>query len=143
MIGGMRTSPLLQKIDAVMIAVPDLGSGLRFYRDLLGHELRWRHDDIGQAGLMMPGSDTEIVLATEHDSAPNWLVASADEAAHVVVSAGGQVVTGPFASRSAVQSSSPTRSAISWSCSTCPKARIAPTATAGSPAWPGGPAHSL
>jgi predicted enzyme related to lactoylglutathione lyase len=96
MIGGMRTSPLLQKIDAVMIAVPDLDSGLRFYSDLLGHELRWRHDDIGQAGLMLPGSDTEIVLATEHDYAPNWLVASADEAAQVIVSAGGQVVTGPF-----------------------------------------------
>jgi hypothetical protein len=51
---------------------------------------------------MLPGSDTEIVLATEHDYAPNWLVASADEAAQVIVSAGGQVVTGPFDIRAVV-----------------------------------------
>ena len=39
----METSPLLQKVDAVTIPVPDLGTGLRFYRDALGHELLWRH----------------------------------------------------------------------------------------------------
>jgi hypothetical protein len=30
--------------------------GLRFYRDSLGHALRWRSDDIGQAGLALAGS---------------------------------------------------------------------------------------
>ena len=75
---------------------------------------------------MLPGSDTEIVLATEHDYAPNWLVASADEAAQVIVSAGGQWSPGRSTS---VQSSPPTRSAMSWSCSTCPKARIATDST--------------
>jgi catechol 2,3-dioxygenase-like lactoylglutathione lyase family enzyme len=43
----MRTVPLLQKIDAVTIPVPDLDAGLDFYRDRLGHELRWRNDAIG------------------------------------------------------------------------------------------------
>jgi hypothetical protein len=56
----MPATPLLQKVDAVQILVPDLDAGLRFYRDRLGHELRWRNDQIGQAGLDLPGSDTEI-----------------------------------------------------------------------------------
>jgi predicted enzyme related to lactoylglutathione lyase len=93
---GMRSISLFQRIDAVTVAVPDLDSGLRFYQDCLGHELLWRHDDIGQAGPRMPGSDTEIVLATGQEYAPNWLVTSADEAARVVASAGGRVLTRPF-----------------------------------------------
>jgi catechol 2,3-dioxygenase-like lactoylglutathione lyase family enzyme len=40
----MRTSPLIQKVDAVTIPVPDLDAGLRFYRDSLGHRLLWRSD---------------------------------------------------------------------------------------------------
>jgi catechol 2,3-dioxygenase-like lactoylglutathione lyase family enzyme len=95
-ISSMRAGPLRRKVDAVTVAVPDLDSGLRFYRDDLGHELLWRHDDIGQAGLRLPGSDTGIVLATGQKYAPNWLVSSADEAARIVVSAGGRLVSGPF-----------------------------------------------
>jgi predicted enzyme related to lactoylglutathione lyase len=91
----MRTVPLLRKIDAVTIPVPDLDAGLDFYRDRLGHELRWRNDAIGQAGLGLPGSDSEIVLATRQKYEPNWLVSSADEAAVVIVAAGGRVVAGP------------------------------------------------
>jgi Glyoxalase/Bleomycin resistance protein/Dioxygenase superfamily len=43
----MAPFPLLQMIDAVTVAVPDLDSGLRCYRDCLGHELLWRNNDIG------------------------------------------------------------------------------------------------
>jgi predicted enzyme related to lactoylglutathione lyase len=92
----MPTAPLIQKVDAVTIPVPDLDTGLRFYRDSLGHQLLWRSDEIGQAGLGLPGSDTEIVLTTRQGYEPNWLVSSADEAARAVQAAGGQVVTGPF-----------------------------------------------
>lgn len=92
----MRPVPLIQKVDAVTIPVPDLDAGLRFYRDSLGHQLRWRSDEIGQAGLGLPGSDTEIVLTTRQGFEPNWLVRSADEAARAVQAAGGRVVTGPF-----------------------------------------------
>jgi len=88
--------PLLQKLDAVTVPVPDLDAGLYFYHDSLGHELRWRNDQIGQAGLGMPGSDTEIVLTTREKYEPNWLVTSADEAAATVLAAGGQIVTEPF-----------------------------------------------
>ena len=92
----MRNAPLLQKVDAVTVRVPDLDTGLRFYRDALGHELVWRHDEIGQAGLAMPGSDTEIVLSTQLEYAPNWLVTSADEAAREITAAGGKTIAGPL-----------------------------------------------
>jgi hypothetical protein len=72
-----------------------LTPGLGFCRDRLGHELRWRNDAIGQAGLGLRGSETEIVLATRQKYEPNWLVSSADEAAEVIVAAGGRVVAGP------------------------------------------------
>jgi predicted enzyme related to lactoylglutathione lyase len=92
----MSTKPLLQAVDAVTIAVPDLEAGLSFYRDRLGHQLRWRNDAIGQAGLALPGSNTEIVLTTELDYEPDWLVESADQAAAAVQKAGGRVVVEPF-----------------------------------------------
>jgi catechol 2,3-dioxygenase-like lactoylglutathione lyase family enzyme len=60
----MTTFPLLHGIDAVTVPVPDLEAGLRFHHESLGHELRWRNDQIGQAGLALAGSDTEIVLTT-------------------------------------------------------------------------------
>lgn len=92
----MTTPPLLRAVDAVTVPVPDLDSGLRFYQGALGHRLRWRHDEIGQAGLELPESATELVLATGLGYEPDWLVASADEAARSVQSAGGQVIAGPF-----------------------------------------------
>ena len=92
----MRSVPLLRKVDAVTIPVPDLDSGLRFYRDGLGHELRWRNDELGQAGLALPDSDTEIVLSTRLGYEPDWLVSSVDDAAKAVRAAGGRVITEPF-----------------------------------------------
>jgi len=64
--------------------------------DSLGHELRWRNDAIGQAGLALAAGDTEIVLTTRQGYEPDWLVDSADEAAAAVLAAGGRVVTEPF-----------------------------------------------
>ncbi len=92
----MDASPLILKVDAVTVPVPDLDSGLRFYRDALGHDLLGRNDTIGQAGLRLAESDTEIVLTTRQPYEPAWLVASADDAAREVVAAGGRVVRGPF-----------------------------------------------
>ncbi len=89
-------SGLLRKVDAVTVRVPDLDSGLAFYRHQLGHELVWRNDEIGQAGLRLPDSETELVLATELDYAPSWLVDSADEAVEQIASRGGRLVTAPF-----------------------------------------------
>jgi len=92
---GMHNG-LLRKVDAVTIRVPDLDTGLDFYSNTLGHALRWRNDEVGQAGLRVPDSDTEIVLTTEQGYEPNWLVESADDATIAIVDAGGSVVVEPF-----------------------------------------------
>ena len=95
--------PLLRKVDAVTFRVPDLDSGLAFYGDALGHALRWRNDEIGQAALSLPDSETEIVLTTQHGYEPNWLVRSADDAATAIEirrvgAASGNDVTSPWSS---------------------------------------------
>lgn len=90
----MSEEPVLRSVDAVTLPVPDLDQGLRFYRDDLGHELLWRNDELGQAGLRLPDSDTELVLSTSLEYAPNWLVASVDDAVESIVGAGGSVLAG-------------------------------------------------
>lgn len=90
------TKPLLRKVDAVTVRVPNLDAGLAFYVERLGHLLRWRNDDIGAAAVALPESDTEIVLTTQHGYEPNWLVHSADDAAAVIEAAGGRVLAPPF-----------------------------------------------
>jgi catechol 2,3-dioxygenase-like lactoylglutathione lyase family enzyme len=86
---------LLRDVDCVRIPVPDLDSGLAFYRDRLGHELIWRTPDA--AGLRLPGGDTELVLRVDRpEPEVDFLVDSADEAAAAVVAAGGAVITPPF-----------------------------------------------
>lgn len=91
----MSATPLLLKVDAVTVPVPDLDAGLRFYCESLGHTLRWRNDLLGQAGLRLPGSETELVLTTRFGYEPNWLVADADDAAAAFESAGGQLIAEP------------------------------------------------
>ncbi len=87
--------PLFRKLDCLRVPVPDIESGLAFYRDRLGHELVWRSET--QAGLRMPETDAEIVIQTERpELEPNLLVASADEAAQRIVQAGGSVLAEPF-----------------------------------------------
>jgi predicted enzyme related to lactoylglutathione lyase len=86
--------PLIRKVDAVVLHVPDLDEGLAFYRERLGHALRWRTDR--QAGLAMRDSGTELVLQLEPRSETDLLVDSADEAAARFVEAGGKIVAGPF-----------------------------------------------
>src|SRR3954469_7175259 len=92
----MTPEPLLRRVDAVTVPVPTLEEGLRFYGEALGHELLWRNDDIGQAGLRLPDSDTEIVLTERQAYEPVWLVSSAVDAARAVTDAGGHVVAGPL-----------------------------------------------
>lgn len=87
--------PLLRLVDAVTVPVPDLDAGLACYVDRLGHELLWRNDELGQAGLRCPGSETELVLSTGLSYAPNWLVESADAAAELIIAAGGRMISEP------------------------------------------------
>jgi lactoylglutathione lyase len=86
---------LFQKIDCIRIFVPDLESGLTFYRDALGHELIWRTEDA--VGLRLAEGETEIVLHTEKMHLEvDVKVSSADQAAERIKTAGGKIVAGPF-----------------------------------------------
>jgi predicted enzyme related to lactoylglutathione lyase len=87
--------PLIRKVDAIQIHVPDLEAGLRFYRDQLGHEVAWRTERA--IGLRLPESDAELVIQTERERAePNLLVDAVDEAVARIVQAGGSVLVAPF-----------------------------------------------
>ncbi len=87
--------PLFRKIDCLRIPVPDLEAALNFYRDRLGHELKWRTESA--VGLAMPDSDAEIVLQTEGPRLEaNLLVQSADAAAERFVAVEGRIIRGPF-----------------------------------------------
>jgi catechol 2,3-dioxygenase-like lactoylglutathione lyase family enzyme len=55
---------ILRAVDAVTVPVPELDSGLRFYRDALGLKLKWRNDELGQAGLALPESATGSCWST-------------------------------------------------------------------------------
>jgi catechol 2,3-dioxygenase-like lactoylglutathione lyase family enzyme len=78
-----------RRVDAVTVPVPDLEAGLRFYGKALGHRLKWRNDAVGQAGLVLPDGDTELVLTTRQGYQPNWLVDSVDDAAELLARHGG------------------------------------------------------
>jgi predicted enzyme related to lactoylglutathione lyase len=88
----MTNAPILRAIDAVTLPVPDLDQGLAYYRDQLGHEMIWRHDDLGQAAVRLPESKAELVLTTDQNYEPNWLVESVPQAVATMVSGGGRVI---------------------------------------------------
>lgn len=56
---------MLRKIDCVMIRVDDLSAALNFYADVFGLKPVWQDEHTGQAGLLFPESDAEIVLHTD------------------------------------------------------------------------------
>lgn len=89
------SNPLFQKIDCIHVNVPDLDSGLEFYRDALGLALEWR----GQraAGLKMANSDAEIVINVEPLKwKTDLLVESVPMAVQLFEESGGTVVKNPF-----------------------------------------------
>jgi lactoylglutathione lyase len=87
--------PFFQKIDCIMLYVPDLDEAITFYRDRLGHQLIWRIPDA--AGLKMPDTDAEIVLQVGRKGKEiDFLVPSADEAALEFEKAGGKIAVPPF-----------------------------------------------
>ncbi len=87
--------PLIKKVDCVMLYVSDLRAGIEFYRDKLGHKLKWFTDD--SAGFQMAESDTEIVIQTSRNvQEVDLLVESVDSAVKYLVESGAKVVVPPF-----------------------------------------------
>ncbi len=88
-------SPLFQKIDCIHVDVPDLDSGLEFYRDRLGLDLDWR--GLTAAGLKMADGDAEIVINVEPLKwKTDLLVESVPIAVQQFEESGGSVISGPF-----------------------------------------------
>ena len=83
---------LFRGVDAVLLRVPDLAEGIRFYEGL-GHRLRWRTE--AQAGLSM-ADGTELVVSTAQDAETDLLVEDVPAALRQVVAAGGTVTAGPI-----------------------------------------------
>jgi predicted enzyme related to lactoylglutathione lyase len=85
--------PSFRKIDCVRLPVDDLDEAIDFYRRL-GHELIWRRSM--QAGLLLPESEAEIVLQTEHSELEvDFVVDDADLAADRFTRNGGHLLEGP------------------------------------------------
>jgi predicted enzyme related to lactoylglutathione lyase len=91
-----RDGGVLRKVDAVSVPVPDLDAGLGFYCGVLGHRLAWRNDAVGQAGLHLADSDSELVLTTRQAYEPNWLVDDVPAAVEAFLAHGGSLVRAPF-----------------------------------------------
>ena len=90
-----RPAPLFQKVDSVQFYVPDIDAGIRFYRDLLGHEIVWRSKSA--VGLRLPDSEAEIVIQNDREyQETDFKVGSADAAARRFQESGGRVVVPPF-----------------------------------------------
>jgi predicted enzyme related to lactoylglutathione lyase len=87
--------PLFRTIDCIRLPVPDIDTGLGFYRDALGHQLIWRSAEA--AGLRMPGTDAELVIYTDGGTPETDLLVD-DVAAAVerLTAAGAKVRRGPF-----------------------------------------------
>jgi lactoylglutathione lyase len=89
-----RDGRVFRKVDCLQLSVPDLESGLAFYRGRLGHELIWRTDTA--LGLRLTGSPTKLVLQTERPAEVDLTVADTHDAVAKFVAARGRVLVEPF-----------------------------------------------
>ena len=97
MADGDAATPLLRKIDCVMIRVPDLDAGARFYEETCGLRRLW--SDALSVGLAMSETDAEIVVHTMDlppDRSVHYLVDDVPAAVAELVGRGCQVDEAPF-----------------------------------------------
>ena len=113
---GDEPKSRLRMVDAVTVPVPDW---TRAWRSIGTASVTtcWRNDEVGQAGLRLPDSETEIVLSRNLPPAPNWLVTSVPDAVGEIVAAGGSSWWSLNRSLSVAQRSSPIHSATHSACS--------------------------
>src|SRR5216684_1218516 len=94
---------MLKKIDCVMIYVTDLAEAANFYADVFGLKPIWQDENLGQAGLLFPESDAEIVLHTNLHLPGrvevHYLVDNVDTAVHKYAEQGCEILVEPFAMR--------------------------------------------
>ena len=91
------SASLLRKIDCVMIRVPDLDTGARFYEQACGLRRLW--SDASSVGLAMSDTDAEIVVHTMDlppDCGVHFLVDDVPAAVAELVGRGSRVIEAPF-----------------------------------------------
>jgi len=90
-------NPLFRGVDCVQIPVPDLEAGLAFYRDALGHELKWRSETAAGLRLGKGKGESELVIQVQSQRAEtDLLVDSVPRAIARMTRAGGKLLAGPF-----------------------------------------------
>lgn len=82
---------LFKKVDAVIVKVPDIDSGLDYYCNKLGHQLKWRQEDSAAVEL----GESELVLCTNLNAETDMLVESVVDAVALVKQSGGTVIVEP------------------------------------------------
>jgi len=82
---------LFKQIDAVVLHVDNLDTGIEFYCSQLGHILKWRNDT--SAGLEL--GESELVLSTILKPETDILVDSVEDAVRQIVEGGGSIVLQP------------------------------------------------
>ncbi len=89
---------MLKKIDCVMIQVEDVQAAMVYYRDVFGLRPTWWGER--DAGLVFPGSDTEIVLHNYPDMPSSvevhYLVDDVENAVRAFADKGCHVLVKPF-----------------------------------------------
>ena len=90
-----KSVPCFQMVDAVQFYVPDIEAGVRYYGDILGHEIIRKTESA--VGLRLSGSEAEIVIQNERDYQEIDLsVESANATARRIEDAGGKIIVPPF-----------------------------------------------
>jgi predicted enzyme related to lactoylglutathione lyase len=90
-----KSVQLSQMVDAVQFYVPDIEAGVRYYGDILGHEIIRKTESA--VWLRLSGSEAEIVIQNERDYQEIDLsVESANAAARRIEDAGGKIIVPPF-----------------------------------------------
>jgi predicted enzyme related to lactoylglutathione lyase len=91
---------MLRKIYCIMMRVEDVAEAANFYSDVFGLKPVWQDQNSGQAGLLFPESDTEIVFHTDPvipgQVEPHYLVDDVVSAIEKYVEQGCTVLAGPF-----------------------------------------------
>lgn len=89
---------MFKKIDCVMVRVPDVAAGERFYSEVFGLKPRWRED--GSVGMGLPETDAEIVLHNQpgipHKVEVHYLVDDVVGAVKTYAQKGCRVLVQPF-----------------------------------------------
>ena len=82
---------LLKGVDCVLIKVPSIEEGIKFYCNELGMPLHWKKEDSAGLGL----GNSELVLSTKFNPETDLLVESVPRAVDKIVKAGGQIIVKP------------------------------------------------